>query len=108
MTPPDATSRSSGIGLAESGDLSRADALLADRIGLSGEAGRSSPSMTAVETSKLSHSKRALADHDRPAPDNDIVLSWDSEVSRPRPPAAYRGGLGARRRRVPQWVLPER
>ena len=41
--------------------------------------------------------------------DNDVALSWDKEVSRRHAQLAARaGGLGARRRRLAQRLLPER
>jgi class 3 adenylate cyclase len=72
-----------GIGLAESGDLSRADALLADRI----RAERRGRAFVALhdgggtqQVVTLEHERSPITIGRRP--DNDIVLSWDSEVSR--------------------------
>jgi class 3 adenylate cyclase len=72
-----------GIGLAESGDLSRADALLADRI----RAERRGRAFVAFHDGGGSQQVVTLEDERSPItigrrPDNDIVLSWDSEVSR--------------------------
>jgi hypothetical protein len=72
-----------GIGLAESGDLSRADALLADRI----RAERRGRAFVAFHDGAGSQQFVTLEDERSPItigrrPDNDIVLSWDSEVSR--------------------------
>jgi class 3 adenylate cyclase len=72
-----------GIGLAESGDLSRADALLADRI----RAERRGRAFVAFHDGGGSQQIVTLEDERSPItigrrPDNDIVLSWDSEVSR--------------------------
>jgi predicted component of type VI protein secretion system len=72
-----------GIGLAESGDLSRADALLADRIRAE-QRGRAY-----VVFHDGGGSQRVVTLEDERSPitigrrlDNDIVLSWDSEASR--------------------------
>ena len=72
-----------GIGLAESGDLSRADALLADRI----QAERRGRAFVAFHDGGGNQQVVTLDDERSPItigrrPDNDIVLSWDSEVSR--------------------------
>ena len=72
-----------GIGLAESGDLSRADALLADRI----RAERRGRAFVAFHDGGGSQQVVTLENERSPItigrrPDNDIVLSWDSEVSR--------------------------
>ena len=72
-----------GIGLAESGDLSRADALLADRI----RAERRGRAFVALHDGGGSQQVVTLENERSPItigrrPDNDIVLSWDSEVSR--------------------------
>jgi class 3 adenylate cyclase len=72
-----------GIGLAESGDLSRADALLADRI----RAERRGRAFVAFHDGGGSQQVVTLEDERSPItigrrPDNDIVLWWDSEVSR--------------------------
>ncbi len=72
-----------GIGLAESGDLSRADALLADRI----RAERQGRAFVALHDGGGSQRVVTLENERSPItigrrPDNDIVLSWDSEVSR--------------------------
>jgi class 3 adenylate cyclase len=72
-----------GIGLAESGDVSRADALLADRIRAE-QRGRAY-----VVFHDGGGSQRVVTLEDERSPitigrrlDNDIVLSWDSEASR--------------------------
>jgi class 3 adenylate cyclase len=72
-----------GIGLAESGDLSRADALLSDRI----RAERRGRAFVALHDGGGSQRVVTLETERSPItigrrPDNDIVLSWDSEVSR--------------------------
>jgi class 3 adenylate cyclase len=72
-----------GIGLAESGDLSRADALLADRI----RAERRGRAFVAFHDGAGSQRVVTLENERSPITigrraDNDIVLSWDSEVSR--------------------------
>jgi len=72
-----------GIGLAESGQLSRADALLADRI----RAERRGRAFVAFHDGSGRQQVVTLEDERSPMtigrrPDNDIVLSWDSEVSR--------------------------
>ncbi|HZC13027.1 MAG TPA: AAA family ATPase, partial [Thermoleophilaceae bacterium] len=72
-----------GIGLAESGDLSRADALLADRI----RAERRGRAFVAYHDGAGRQQVVTLEDERSPItigrrPDNDIALSWDSEVSR--------------------------
>ncbi len=72
-----------GIGLAESGDLSRADALLADRI----RAERRGRAFVAFHDGVGSQQVVTLENERSPItigrrPDNDIALSWDSEVSR--------------------------
>ena len=72
-----------GIGLAESGDLSRADAGLADRI----RAERRGRAFVAFHDGVGSQQVVTLENKRSPItigrrPDNDIVLSWDSEVSR--------------------------
>jgi class 3 adenylate cyclase len=72
-----------GIALAESGDLSRADALLADRI----RAERRGRAYVAFHDGGGSQQVMTLEDERSPItigrrPDNDIVLSWDNEASR--------------------------
>jgi class 3 adenylate cyclase len=72
-----------GIGLAESGDLSRADALLADRI----RAERRGRAFVAMHDGGGNQRVVTLESERSPItigrrPDNDIVLSWDHEVSR--------------------------
>jgi class 3 adenylate cyclase len=72
-----------GIGLAESGDLSRADALLSDRI----RAERRGRAFVAMHDGGGNQRVVTLEAERSPItigrrPDNDIVLSWDSEVSR--------------------------
>jgi class 3 adenylate cyclase len=72
-----------GIGLAESGDLSRADALLSDRI----RAERRGRAFVAFHDGGGSQQVVTLENERSPItigrrPDNDIVLAWDSEVSR--------------------------
>jgi class 3 adenylate cyclase len=72
-----------GIALAETGELSRADALLADRI----QAERRGRSFVAFHDGGGKQHVVTLEDESSPItigrrPDNDIVLSWDSEVSR--------------------------
>jgi class 3 adenylate cyclase len=72
-----------GIALAETGDLSRADALLADRI----QAERRGRAFVAFHDGAGKQHVVTLDDERSPItigrrPDNDIVLSWDSEVSR--------------------------
>ena len=72
-----------GIALAETGDLSRADALLADRI----QAERRGRAFVAFHDGAGKQHLVTLDDEHSPItigrrPDNDIVLSWDGEVSR--------------------------
>ena len=72
-----------GIGLAESGELSRADALLADRI----RAERRGRAFVAFHDGSGRQQVVTLEDERSPItigrrPDNDIALPWDSEVSR--------------------------
>ena len=72
-----------GIALAESGDVSRADALLADRI----RAERRGRAFVAFHDGGGSQQVVTLEDERSPITigrrvDNDIVLSWDSEASR--------------------------
>jgi predicted ATPase len=72
-----------GIALAETGDLSRADALLADRI----QAERRGRAFVAFHDGAGRQHVVTLDDERSPItigrrPDNDIVLPWDSEVSR--------------------------
>ncbi len=72
-----------GIALAETGDLSRADALLADRI----RAERRGRAFVAFHDGSGKQHVVTLDDEQSPItlgrrPDNDIVLPWDSEVSR--------------------------
>jgi predicted ATPase len=72
-----------GIALAETGDLSRADELLADRI----QAERRGRSFVAFHDGGGRQHVVTLEDERSPIKigrraDNDIVLSWDSEVSR--------------------------
>jgi class 3 adenylate cyclase len=72
-----------GIALAETGDLSRADAMLADRI----QAERRGSAFVAFHDGAGRQQVVTLDDERSPVtigrhPDNDIALSWDSEVSR--------------------------
>jgi class 3 adenylate cyclase len=72
-----------GIALAETGDVSRAGALLADRI----QAERRGRSFVAFHDGGGRQQAVTLEDESSPItigrrPDNDIALSWDSEVSR--------------------------
>jgi class 3 adenylate cyclase len=72
-----------GIGLAESGQLSRADGLLADRI----REERRGRAFVAFHDGSGRQQVVTLEDERSPItigrrPDNDIALSWDSEVSR--------------------------
>jgi predicted ATPase len=72
-----------GIGLAESGDLSRADGLLADRI----RAERAGRAFVAFHDTTGRQQVVTLEEERSPItigrrPDNDIALHWDSEVSR--------------------------
>jgi class 3 adenylate cyclase len=72
-----------GIGLAESGELSRAGALLADRI----RAERRGRAFVAFHDGSGRQQVVTLEDERSPItigrrPDNDIALSWDREVSR--------------------------
>jgi pSer/pThr/pTyr-binding forkhead associated (FHA) protein len=72
-----------GIALAETGQLSRADALLADRI----EAERRGSAFVVFhDGSGKQHVVSLDAEQSTICigrrPDNDVVLSWDSEVSR--------------------------
>jgi class 3 adenylate cyclase len=72
-----------GIGLAESGDTSRADALLAERI----RAERRGRAFVAFHDGGGRQQVVTLDDERSPItigrrPDNDIALPWDSEVSR--------------------------
>jgi pSer/pThr/pTyr-binding forkhead associated (FHA) protein len=72
-----------GIALAETGQLSRADAILADRI----KSERGSSAFVVFHDAGGKQHVVSLAD-DRSAvsvgrrPDNDVELSWDNEVSR--------------------------
>ena len=72
-----------GIGLAESGELSRADALLAERI----RAERRGRAFVAFHDGTGRQQVVTLEDERSPItigrrPDNDVALPWDSEVSR--------------------------
>jgi predicted ATPase len=72
-----------GIGLAESGQLSRADALLSERI----RSERRGRAFVAFHDGSGTQLVVTLEDDASPVtigrrPDNDIALSWDSEVSR--------------------------
>ena len=72
-----------GIGLAESGETSRADALLAERI----RAERRGRAFVAFHDGSGRQQVVTLEDERSPItigrrPDNDIALPWDSEVSR--------------------------
>ncbi len=72
-----------GIGLAESGETSRADALLAERI----RAERRGRAFVAFHDGSGRQQVVTLDDERSPItigrrPDNDIALPWDSEVSR--------------------------
>jgi class 3 adenylate cyclase len=72
-----------GIALAETGDLSRADALLADRI----QAERRGSAFVVFHDGSGKQRVVSLAEERSPVTigrraDNDIVLSWDQEVSR--------------------------
>lgn len=72
-----------GIGLAESGELSRADGLLADRI----RAERAGRAFVAFHDGMGRQQVVTLDEERSPItigrrPDNDIALPWDSEVSR--------------------------
>ena len=72
-----------GIGLAESGELSRADALLAERI----RAERRGRAFVAFHDGTGRQEVVTLEDERSPItigrrPDNDVALPWDSEVSR--------------------------
>jgi class 3 adenylate cyclase len=72
-----------GIALAETGQLSRADALLADRI----EAERRGSAFVVFHDGSGKQHVVSLDDEQATIaigrrPDNDVVLSWDNEVSR--------------------------
>ena len=95
-----------GVALAETGQMSRAGALLHDRIEAeqrgraswcSTTAPASSTWWTSARTSPRSPSAGGIENH--------VSLSWDDEVSRRHASAPPRRGLDARGRRVPQRLV---